>query len=380
MRGNKLFNILDYYAGIPLIFAIGLVKHLHSIPKPQKPQTILITKLSALGDTVLLIPALRELKKAFPSSKINFIVTSINKEIAQKCPYVDNVIEFKVSRAVKNPLYLLNFILQLRKLNPDVAIDADQWLRVSAILSFLSGAKKLIGFNTQAQHKHFLFTHTVPHIKKRHEIECFLDLIRQLDIKATDNSLEYWINTDEDKQAIDILKSFGVQENDKYLVIHPEVPLHREQKQWPEEKFAELIEKLADTKKIKILITGTTPNNSLKNRLKNMDYQKLTRVVFMPKLSIGVYASVLKHSKLLLCNNTGIMHLACALNIPVIGLHGSISTEKWGPVGQKSITIKADIDCSPCIYLGFEYNCNENKCMNSINTSEVLNNINSILK
>jgi len=65
------------------------------------------------------------------------------------------------------------------------------------------------------------------------------------------------------------------------------------------------------------------------------------------------------------------MHLAAASGTKVIALHGPTNSIKWGPYGEKHITINSSTDCSPCLYLGFEYKCHSNKCMQAITAEDV---------
>ncbi|MFA5250216.1 MAG: glycosyltransferase family 9 protein, partial [Parachlamydiales bacterium] len=324
----------------------------------------------ALGDTILLIPALRELKRTYPSAKMTFLATAVNYEAAKACPYLDEVIKFEIKKAF-NPFYLWRLLAGLRKLKCSHAIDADQWLRVSALLAFFSGAPKRIGFQTPQQGKDGLFTDKIPYLKKRHERDAFLDLVLKCGATVQNRHLEFWLKEGEKKEAKKKLQASGIGPSDPYMVIHPEVPPHRRQKAWPEEKFVALIEKLLQASGLKLVVTGTSEYSALKNRLPAWCRQE-QRLVFLPKLELGVYAAVLCGAKMLLCHNTGIMHLAAALRVPLLALHGPIASQKWGPLGENSRIIRSSLDCAPCIYLGFEYSCAKNLCMQAISPEQVL--------
>ncbi|MDI6757794.1 MAG: glycosyltransferase family 9 protein, partial [Endomicrobiia bacterium] len=187
MRGNRLLKIIDFYIGVPLVWLLGFLC--------KKPATldgafkkILLIKLSAMGDSVVLIPAVRALRKKFPDATITVICTKINKDIFQLCPYINKTIVFDVKKII-NPFYSLKLF---GKEHYDAAIDFDQWLRVSPVLSFLSKAKIRLGFETDLQFRHYSYTHPVKHSKDRHELECFFDIIRPLSVESSDDKLEFW--------------------------------------------------------------------------------------------------------------------------------------------------------------------------------------------
>ncbi len=376
MRGNKLIKYIDLIFGIPVLIFLSLFKIFETKKDVGKINKILIIKLSALGDTILLIPVIRTLKENYSESKISVVLTEINKSVAERCDYIENIFEFKPEEFIKNPLKLLKFIEKIRKEKFDLVIDADQWLRISALLCFFSKAKIRIGFKTKGQFKHYTFNNVVEHKKNIHEIECFFDLIKPLKVKIRDKSLEFKIKNDEIKKAKDLLESIGIKKNEKFIIIHSEVPQHAFQRQWPIKNFVKLIEKIIKKYNIKILITGTKRTSSF-IRLISSDIKE--NVKYILDTDIGVLSAIISKSTLVVCNNTGLMHLTCAVGVPVIALHGPTDPLKWGPIGENSVVIKSKLSCSPCLYLGFEYGCKTNNCMKSIAVEEVLKYVDKVL-
>jgi heptosyltransferase I len=88
-------------------------------------------------------------------------------------------------------------------------------------------------------------------------------------------------------------------------------------------------------------------------------------------MSLDELAAVFSRVAAVLCGNTGVMHLACAVNAPVAALHGPTDPRKWGPRSTISRVITAGLPCSPCLYLGFEYACRRNTCLESIEVKDV---------
>ena len=81
--------------------------------------------------------------------------------------------------------------------------------------------------------------------------------------------------------------------------------------------------------------------------------------------------SLVSRCMLVICGNTGILHIAAALNKRTIAIHGPTDPAKWGPWGEGHIIIRKDLPCGPCSYLGFEYGCDKRTCLELISVGEV---------
>jgi heptosyltransferase I len=245
MRANKFLRFIDGSFCLLLILLkfFGIQNK-----KPNHFKKVLFIKLSAIGDTILLIPVIRELKKQFPHLSISLIVTDINKDVLQRCPYIDNLFVFYPSRCL-NLIYLIRFIYRLKNKRFDVVVDADQWLRISALLAYFSATYR-IGFHTTAQHKHYIFTEVINHDRKTHQLDAFFELIKPLGIgdNNINKSLEFWIKEEDSKKlltVIDINKK-------SYIVIHPGG--HHPQRRWSVKNCAELIKNLTAINNINIIL------------------------------------------------------------------------------------------------------------------------------
>lgn len=364
IRGNRLFKIVDKYAGIPFLWFAGLFLKKRSLLE-KGYGSILVVKLSALGDTILLIPAIRSLRKKYPRAKITALGTKINQEVLNNCPYIDEVIIIDINKLLIKPFAIIS---EIRKRKIELAIDFDQWLRVSAVLCLLSGAKYRLGFKTNGQMKHYAFTHYVEHTKSKHEIESFFDIVNVLGAETGDKTLEFSLNPEGTQKAEEALSSMGINDKEPFVIFHPETPSHGGQRQWPSENYIELGKKLYERYKLKVVITGTK-KDMISNR--KLVWELKPFGFLFPPVNLRELSALFSKSRLLVCGNTGIMHLACALNVPVISLHGPTNPQKWGPISQNSQVIKSKLNCSPCLYLGFEYGCSTNRCMQSITPVEV---------
>lgn len=371
MRGNKLFKYIDKYAGVTGLFLLAKIfrKKMSQDLVKYRWERILLIKLSAMGDTILMVPAIRALRQAYPQAVIKIIVTSINREVLADCPYVDEIIDLDLEHTVKNPLLFWRFIKKLRKEKFDLSVDFDQWLRLSPLLAFFSGAEQRVGFRTPGQHRDLIYTRKIGHARDKHEVECFLDLVAALGIEPEDKKLELWVKRSAVITVNRNLASLGITKEDIIIGLHPGCGSHGHPRQWPADKYISLIKELQQQKRVKVVITGGNAEREL------VEYISAGAGEANPLCVVGwplaeLIALVRKY-KVLVCGNTGVMHIAAALQTPVVALHGPTDPRKWGPWTDNSTVITAKKPCVPCLYLGHEYGCRDFSCMDTITVDEV---------
>jgi heptosyltransferase I len=329
--------------------------------------------MGMLGDAILLIPSLRALREKFPAAQITILCSKANVQIFQSCPYLDEKVVVNFTDLL-NPIFFFKLIIRFKRTGFDLTIDFEQWSRVSAIISLFSCAKERIGFKTEGQYKHWLFTNALPHMRNRHEIDLFLDLLRPLGIETDNKNPELFPSEAQIKDAQRLLESQKI--NTDFVILHTEVPASGRQRQWPIENFAEVGNRLREKYNFKILIASTYKASAQAQKLNSLLGGRACVLKDVPVLTLYVIVS---KARLVLTNNSGFMHLAASAGVPVFALHGPTSPIKWGPWGKKNVVIKSNRICSPCLYLGFEYGCSTNKCMQDIRPEQVLEKIDGFL-
>ena len=366
MRNSRLFKALDRWFGIPAVWGWGFLRRLHAAwvrNRSTAIQRILVIKLSALGDTVLLLPALAALRRHLPSTAVHLLVTEINLAAAAYAS-VDQVVLFNPADLFR-PARAFRFLAGLRRARYDAVVDADQWLRISALLAAATGAPLLIGFKTPGHGKHALFDHAVPHRRDRHELCCFSDLLEGFGIRDDGPRLIALHTSRDDAAAGDVLQRYGV--HGPFYVIHPEVPSHAHQRSWPLERFAELARSLRTDTGMQVVVPLSPQGKPLAERLRVFN-DDLTIIIGLP---LNILSALLARARFAVCCNTGFMHIAAAAGTRVIALHGPTDATKWGPWGEGNTVIRSPEPCSPCLYLGFEYGCRDNRCMRAITVDHV---------
>ena len=341
--------------------------------KNENPKNIIIVKLAAIGDTILLIPILRALSKEYPDTRITMVHTAVNREVLKNCPYIQNLMEINIKLLQQNPFLLLEYGKRLRALDPDIIIDYEQWSMLTPILSRLTRAPRRFGLNGYSALRSLLYTEKYKGGKNEHELQRFLGLTRPLLSSEPETGLELFVTPTEEDNIKRKLEHNWISEENFLLVIHPGCGGGEHPRNWPIEQYRWLLSRLLASKPdIKVIITGGPDETILAAQLYDAIADPMHIVNLSGKLSLRETFVLLRSSNLVICGNTGIMHAACAWNTPVVALHGPTNPERWGPLGSNHTVVQTTKSCAPCLDLGFDYGCSKPDCMEEIPRENVL--------
>jgi len=380
MREKGLLKFIDRFVGVPIAFLLGTTSRLWQ-PRRILSQgavcNILIIKLSAVGDSILAVPAWRSLRERFCQSGITVICSSVTHDTLSAFPFFDDIIHLNIEKMVRKPRALFGFLRDLRSREFDLVIDFDQWMRMTALLSFATGAPKRVGFDTKDQHRRFCYTHTVRPSEQRHEVNSFMDLAVAAGAARGSRELQMWI-PDEDLAAARDTISYARRDSRIVVAFHPGCGGSGTPRQWPADAFVNLGKKLTESsREIAVVVTGSPGEIPLAEEIANRIGDRC--ISLAGAQSITRFAALLKCCNLLVCGNTGAMHVAAAVGVPTVALHGPTNPHKWGPVGDNHVVIQSPIPCSPCLDLGFDYGCTSHPCMGMITVDGVFDAVSSRL-
>ncbi|MPS72103.1 MAG: lipopolysaccharide heptosyltransferase family protein [Chryseobacterium sp.] len=358
-KGNHIFHKLDRYIGIPLVFTFGLFKKKKQLPKSIKK--IAILNLGSIGDNVLMSASVLDVRKAYPDSQIIIFTGSTNFEIVKLIPNVNEVIKLKIGNILKSAS-------AIRKMGTfDVLIDFGPWPRINAIYAFLSNAKYRIGFRTTNQYRHYVYDKIVEHSDEKHEIDNHRELIKALDIHI--GNIPQLIVKEFD------LSGFNIDPNHRIAILHPwSGGLRKLDKQWSNERWKSLyfnIHKDFD----QVLITGAPSDfDDSQHLLEQIQEGKnsLNIINMTGKLSLSETIYLIKISDFVFCVDTGIAHIAAALDRPQICLQGPANSLRWRPYSEKAYVVNPSKGTYGYISLGFEKNPDDTHCMDNIYVESVL--------
>lgn len=369
MRGNRLFKFIDRCIGIPLLFIMCLLKGRRDDLTAIRPKRILVVKFSSLGDAILLVPALKALRKEYPDAEIAFLGTSFTVPFLRSFPeYVGEFITLDLGNLLRRPASILGVMKRLRSGEFELAIDFEQWLRLSALLVRFSGAPHRLGFRTTRQHRHFGFTHAVDRDKEQHESKNFLALAGLAARIHHEPSLEIKVDESGLVRAQGFLMRHGWAKGMPVMVVHPGCGSHGIPRAWAPKNYGELLSRFANDRSPFVVVTGREDERVAMDAVRRASQLP---VVLYTISQLESYVALLSLSSLLISSNNGAMHIGAALGIPQVALHGPTNAVQWGPLNPHAVVIKSSCPSCPCLDLGFEYHRTDGYCMDQIEVEEV---------
>ena len=337
---------------------------------------ILIVRTDRIGDVLLSTPVIKALRDSYPNAYMAMIVSPYAKDIVEGNPYLDEVIIYDKDGKHKSWVRSMKFARNLKKKKFDLTIILHPTNRVH-LVTFFARIPKRVGYDRKLG---FLLTDKIRHTKQlgeKHELEYALDLVRYLGIEPKDKSLFMPIKPESEKWVEELFQQEGIEKTDKLLVIHPGASCPS--KIWPSERFAEVADRLMEKYGFKVLlIAGPKDIKIAQEVIKKMRHPAVN---LAGKTSVSQLATILKKCQLFISNDSGPVHIASALGIPVISIFGrnqkGLSPLRWGPLGRKDRVLHKEVGCIECL----AHNCvKEFACLKAISVEEVLNTVDLILK
>ncbi|MDR2386295.1 MAG: lipopolysaccharide heptosyltransferase II [Deltaproteobacteria bacterium] len=327
---------------------------------------ILVIKMSAMGDIVHALPALYALRAIFPKAHISWLAEPQFKDLLPGPPYLDETIVFYKNDLKKKTLggkikYLWNLRKELRAHHFDLVIDL-QGLMKSTLVGILSGCDERVGYWELREGSSFFTKPIMGPNAKGHIIERYLDVIRHFG--PVSKQLHYPLpdfSAQKEKMALD-LKTQGL--SGPMAAIFPGASW--ETKRWPIEKYAALVNLLAQ-QGLNVIIGGGSADTSLAQEIIKLcaplklfdlsgqtDILRLMALVSLASLALG--------------SDSGPLHLATATNTPTVSLFGPNNGQRTGAYGPLSRNISSKAPCSPC----FKRKCPKTfVCMEQIEVEQV---------
>lgn len=331
-------------------------------PQPPFPyRRILLSRTDKLGDVLLSTPVIKNLREYAPSAYIAMMVDACLEDVVRANPYLDEVIAFEKKgkhRGIVNSIY---FAMELRRKNFDLALILHPTVRIHLIL-FFAGIKKRMGYDRKCG---FLNTHILKHTKQlgsKHEAEYALDFLKELGISDFDKSMFMSVYPEFEDWAENLLKQHKLN-NSRVVVVHPQASCPS--KLWPKDYFDRLVDDIIDIYKARIIYVGANRDDRIKEQEGIVNLTGMT--------NISQLASILKRSDLFISNDSGPVHMAVALAVPVISIFGrkqpGLGPKRWGPLGAKSVYLQKDVGCQVCL----AHNCKKDfACLKSVDPKDVL--------
>jgi lipopolysaccharide heptosyltransferase I len=324
------------------------------------PRRLLLVKPSSFGDIVNALPALSALRRGWPETAIDWIVKPQWAPLLANHPMLRAILPFPGSlREWREAAG------ELRRRNYDLVIDLQGLLR-TGLLGLVSGSRSRVGFAEGREGSRWLYTQPVPTSGAAvHVVERNLEVIGALGIAtagvrdfplAHDAQAEEWVAR--------LWAEAQIKAEEIACFVHPGT--RRETKLWPAERFAALLDRLAATPNYRVVLIGGEEEKNQFGR--NGSGAPAESIDLMGRTTLPQLVALTRRAAVLVTNDSGPMHLAAALGIPVVALFGPTDPRRVGPYGIGHVVLRKAVDCSRCS----RHRCVKDfECMKAIEVDEV---------
>jgi|SRR3989344_661101 len=332
-------------------------------------KNVLVLEFSGLGNALLSTQLIENLSS---HNNVDIVTNSqVIYDLFKNCQFVRHIILSRIKISFKylfNPVNIFDIfreILNIRHESYDIVISPFPSARNPLVI--FSKAKMKIAHN----YKKIDFNTHKTDIKRTHDFFQNLNLLNSLNITPARKSQNFWFTKEEINFAKNYLAKNKIK--GKILGVHPGSSGGKAMKikRWPLENFNKIIKYLTQKEKFKVLVFLGPEEKELEKHV-----AKNKQIFIVKNLNIRQTAALISHCNYFISNDSGLMHLASMLNIPVLAIFGSTDPTRTSPIGSH-ILVHSKIKCAPCqtlTRLGKPFRCvyRSPLCMKSIGFEEVL--------
>jgi len=356
-------KLLDRLAGGAVLHALRPLRAVRDLfggdQAVRGVREIAVVKFWGVGNAALLLPVLRDLSRRYPGARLTVVTLAENASVYR--PLADRVLAVRRGPLAATVLDLLRALAVLRRLRVDLALDFEQFVRTSQVLLFLARPLQVIAFDTPGQRRAGLADILVPYDDRRHCGESFLALAQAVGVRERvyrPGGLE--VPPDAEERVARWCRLHGVGAR-PLIVLHPGSGDNFPGRRWPTRAFGLLARRLVDEHGAVVAVTGGASEAALTREVVEASERDLADLA--GRLPLDDLLALLARAALLVANDTGPVHLASALGVPVLGLYGPNTPRLYGPLSPGSIAFYDAPPCSPCIT---NLNYKTSRCRNPV--------------
>jgi heptosyltransferase-2 len=339
---------------------------------------ILVRGTNWIGDAVMSIPALRELRRIFPDAKISLHTRAGVDALFSDAAFIDELVTFDKNRwAVKDVYDNAQF---LREDNFDLAVLLPNSFE-SALTTFLTRIPRRFGYNKDVRGLLLTDPIAVPEWKnRRHEVFYYLQLIAEIERRMLgretgcrhEPNVSLEISETRKEAARKVLTDAGVDLSKKIIALGGGSTNSRA-KRWPVENYAKLSDRLQTDFDARVVLVGSKGDADVAAKL----HRQVAKPVLdlTGKTDIGEAAAILSVVDLLIANDMGLAHIAPATGTPTIVIFGPTNPETTRPFSPIAEVVRKQVECSPCMLRDCPI---DHRCMTWITVDEVLEAVRNI--
>jgi len=314
-------------------------------------ETILVTPLIGMGDTLMTTPALRLLKTRYPDWKLTYVtISKSNYELLKGNPFIDTLLYYPLKSAgiFNGPVYILNNFF--KKFSISLTFYPANRAAYN-LFALLTASPKRIGhtyLHANVSQLNWLKNQTIPEELTVHCVEENVRLLKFLGIAADNGNIppmEIFLTQEEKALACEVRKTTG---NRMIIGVHAGTSTFKNQnrRRWPQEKFAELINRFPDCH---FALFGTKEEEDV-NKAIQAHTKNRGSVSLIGNRPLREAIALIGGCDAFVSNDSGLMHIAAAMKVPTLALLGPTNQAFIYPWGTEYSIVRTGIECSPCFF------------------------------
>ncbi len=366
----------------------------------EDSKKIIFIKLIEQGATIIAYSAIQKATKLVGKENVFFLVFNENKPILDLLDIVpsENIITIRQDNVFKFSKELISALRKIRKLHIDTTVDMEFFSRASAIISYMTSARKRVGFHRftcEYPYRGDLMTHKVQYNPYIHTAVAYQLLVEALSMNPETMPLpkvtladiqlkspEFIAPDDEKNAVLKIIEcEFGKSYQGKTLLLNPNASDMLPIRKWSSSNFISLAHLLNSYYPDCLIILTGAPSERASAESILVDMNLPNVISLAGKTTLRQLFVLYTLSDLLVTNDSGPGHFSSITNITSLVLFGPETPVLFGPLGKKSHTLHTPLACSPCVN-PFNHRfspCSDNVCMQSISPEQVFNKVKEIL-
>jgi len=317
------------------------------LKRKDLPAALLVRAVNWLGDAVLTTPALGAVRKAFPQARIFMAAQPAVAELFLRHPDVDEILVYDKRGRHEGAMGMIRMAGELRRKRFDSALLFQNAFD-AALLTFLAGIPEREGYATDG--RRMLLTRAIPvteEVQSLHHAEYYLRLVAELGIARPERpQLSLRVTEDELHAMRARLSVEGAPEGKRILCINPGAT-YGSAKRWFPDRFAAVADALSEEWGASVVLMGSVPERPLSIEIEAA--MRHRPINLSGRTAVRELMALLACCSFLVTNDSGPMHIAAALGVPLVAIFGPTDWRKTSPWTPRAKVVRVEVDCSSCM-------------------------------
>ncbi len=345
---------------------------------PKKPAKLLVRSTNWIGDAIMTTPAIRTIGENFPESEITLMALPWVRDVFAFCPHIDRIFTYDKEGRHKGLSGKLLLARDLRKEKFDGVILLQNAFE-AALITTLAQIPARGGYTTDG--RGLLLTHGIKKqadIDQRHQVHYYQQMLADLGLNTGPTDLELFVSPQKLHEAQQALAAIFCTTGKVPVVGFNPGAAYGPAKRWPAEKFAELAKMLHNQTDSLILVFGTKADNQAAKVIEQVIPDRIRFLDLTGTTDLASAIAYIACCDAFVTNDSGLMHVAAAVNTPLVALFGSTDHIATGPYNKRAIVLRKSLSCSPCK----KTHCPEKHfaCMEKLSAREVYSTVIRLLE